>query len=211
MFMQRIAFLLLVLAASLACTLTATAQQVSGKPQNQLDTSVHGSRAQLVNGALLFNALAALDSLEEKAPTSLQPTDIMLMGADGHIFQVVSGAKTNSYGMAASVDRDGKASVSSATQPVEAQVSMSLDKLRAIGAANQFFLAKQKMQSGASRDIKNYDILVYPKDGSHYVVAFLHHRPQGIATWSGCYDGSGYNAQYLVDSLTHSVTEHVTC
>ena len=200
------------LSASLALPATAYANPVTAKPLQNLSASDYGASAYFINGSVLPNAFAALDAVESNKGKSADNGWLMSLSDDGQYF--TAGPAQNGPNAVTVQVTGGRASVvsSSLMPPVAATVDFA--SLRAIRAAYGFFQTQTGLPPGGDRSLSGYDVLVHPYKTDKYHVHYagrlfvwlLHHRDLNVRnTFAGCFDGSGYDEQYVVDPGTLNV------
>lgn len=201
------------LSAALALPATAYANQVTVKPmRTTLRASDYGPNAYFINGSVLPNAFVALDAVDGNKGKSADSGWLMSLSDDGQYF--TAGPSQNNPNAVTVQVTGGRASVVSNSLMPPAAVTVNFAALRAIRAAYAFFQAQNVQPPGGDRALSEYDVLVHPYKTDQYHVHYagrlfvwlLHHRDLNVRnTFAGCFDGSGYDEQYVVDPGTLDV------
>jgi len=193
--------------------LAVIAKQPTAQPaRTTMRASDYGPNASFINGAVLSNAFLALDAVGNAKGAAADNGWLMTISDDGQYFTVAPSLK-NPNALTIQVSNGHSAIVPSASMPAAA--SITLGSLRSIRAAYQYFLTQTGLPVGVDRSLDSYDVLVYPYTaGQHHgryvgklYVGFLHHQDPSVKNgFAGCFDGSGYNAGYVVDPGSLTVT-----
>ncbi|HET9394114.1 MAG TPA: hypothetical protein VFO29_11425 [Candidatus Rubrimentiphilum sp.] len=193
--------------------LTANASQVTAKPaRTTLRASEYGPNAYFINGSILTNAFLALAAVEHDKGALADNGWLMQMTDDGRYFNA---APSSNDPIAVTVQViDGRASLVVSSMMPPASATIDLGALRAIRAAYNFFQTQTGLPPGGDRALSSYDVLVHPSKAGQYnaryagklFVWLLHHKDPNVrSTFAGCFDGSGYEKEYLVDPGTFAV------
>ena len=201
------------LSASLALSAIASANPVTVKPvRTTLSASDYGSNAYFINGSVLPNAFIALDAVESNKGKSADNGWLMTLSNDGQFFS--AGPSQNNPNAVTLHVAGGRAVLVSSTLMPPVAATLDFATLRAIRAAYGFFQTQTGLPPGGSRSLADYDVLVHPYKTDKYHVRYagrlfvwlLHHRDLNVRnTFAGCFDGAGYDEQYVVDPGTLDV------
>ena len=193
--------------------LIANAGQVTAKPATTtLRASDYGPNAYFINGSILTSAFLALEAVERNKGGSADNGWLMRMSDDGQYFTVAP-SSNNPNTVTVQVVNGQTSLVNSSLMPPAGAI-IDLGALRAIQAAYNFFQTQTGLPPGGDRALSSYDVLVHPSKAGQYharyagklFVWLLHHQDPNVrSTFAGCFDGSGYEKEYLVDPGTFAV------
>ena len=185
----------------LAATSSVPLHAIDARPRLSLDLQRFGPTAQLLNGSILAASARSLQIVEKSGGT-VSNSDQIVVSRLGDTFIFSIRTQSNREVSAVQISSDGRSlSNAAASATGQSVASVPVPYVRSFEALQKYYQAPGLLPKYVvDRDLANYDALIF-RQGNTYHVDIVHH-PSGMHRYLGCFDGSGYSANYIVDATT---------